>query len=268
MNSPSLLDRLERRYDRFALPGLLRIVASFQAVCFVLLYLKPAAIEALVLSPAAWQNGEIWRFFTFAFIPQSQSLIFIIFVIMLLILIGDLLEAEWGKFRLNVFYFSSVICLWLGVWLGGPYGGYMIGGLASSILDSSLFFAFATLAPRYVLRLYGILPVEARWLALLAAAGLMYALFLSPQYTIPLQWKFLPLIGFVPYAIFAIPLALQRLRHGARVSARRSVFRSESLPVGESFHACKICGRTEVSDPMLEFRIAGDDEEYCAKHLP
>jgi hypothetical protein len=39
-------------------------------------------------------------------------------------------------------------------------------------------------------------------------------------------------------------------------------------PTGESaFHRCKTCGRTEVSDPDLEFRMAEDGEEYCGDHL-
>ena len=268
MTSPSLLDRLERRFGHLAIPGLLRVIASFQVICFVLLYQKPQFIEVLTLTPEAWQNWEVWRFFTFTFIPGTTSLIFIIFVVMILFLIGDLLEAEWGKFRLNLFYFSSVACLWLAVWLSGPFFGSVVGMLANSILSSSLFFAFATVAPRYVLRLYGILPVEARWLALLDAAWLAYVYFISPVKLVPLEWRPLSLLGFLPFALFAVPIAIRHLRHGARVSVRRSVYKSNSLPTAESFHVCKICGRTEVSDPGLEFRISGDDEEYCTDHLP
>jgi hypothetical protein len=118
------------------------------------------------------------------------------------------------------------------------------------------------------LRLYGILPVEARWLALLNAAWLVYLLFISPLRAVPLEWRLLSLLGFLPYALFAAPIAWRQWRHGARVSARRSVYHEKSMPKGESFHQCKVCGRTDVSDPTLEFRIAGDDEEYCVDHLP
>jgi hypothetical protein len=33
-------------------------------------------------------------------------------------------------------------------------------------------------------------------------------------------------------------------------------------------HCCKICGRTELTTPELEFRVSEDGEEYCAEHLP
>ena len=92
--------------------------------------------------------------------------------------------------------------------------------------------------------------------------NLLFEFVAIPPMRVPL------LFALLPYACFALPIAWRRWRHGARVSVRRSVFKSKSLPTGESFHACKICGRTDVSDPTLEFRISSDDEEYCADHLP
>ena len=37
---------------------------------------------------------------------------------------------------------------------------------------------------------------------------------------------------------------------------------------GAAFHRCTGCGRTEQSDPHLDFRVAEDGEEYCLDHLP
>lgn len=34
------------------------------------------------------------------------------------------------------------------------------------------------------------------------------------------------------------------------------------------FHRCHVCGRTEVTNPDLVFRVAADGEEYCQDHLP
>ena len=256
------LDRLERRFDRLAIPGLLRVIASFQVICFVLIYLKPGFQTVLMLTPAAWMDWEVWRFFTFCFIPQTQSLLWIIFAVMILLLIGDQLEAEWGKFRLNLYYAGTVVGLWAGVVLAGPLFGQLVGVQASTLLYSSLFLAFATVVPRYTFMIFFILPVQVRWLAMLNGAFLLFQFFAVPLMRLPL------LLALLPYALFAVPLGLRRWRHGARVAGRRSRFKGESALEGESFHKCKICGRTEVSDPLLEFRIAGDDEEYCVDHLP
>src|SRR6478752_3770986 len=128
MPSPSLLDRCERRFGHLAIPGLLRVIAGFQALCFVLITLNPDFREFLQFSPAAWEKGQIWRFFTFCFIPQTTSVLWIIFVILILIRIGDVLEEAWGKFRLNLYYFSSVIALWVALSVSHPLPAEALAG--------------------------------------------------------------------------------------------------------------------------------------------
>ena len=262
MNSSTLLDRLERRFGHLAIPGLLRVIASFQVICFVLLQLKPGFREVLTLTPAAWENWEIWRFISFTFIPGTNSLIFIIFVVMILLLVGDQLEAEWGKFRLNLYYLATMVCLWAGVLLSGPLFGGIIGSMAGSFLYSALFLAFATVVPNYTFLLFFVLPVKVKWLAVLDGAVLAWQFFSAAPLRLPI------LLALVPYACFALPIAWRRWKEGASVASRRSAWQANSLPSGPAFHACKICGRTEVTDPALEFRISADEEEYCAEHLP
>ena len=262
MTPPSLLDQLERRFGHLAIPGLIRAIASFQVICFILLQMKPGFGQVLALTPAAWQHWEIWRFITFTFIPGTDSLIFIIFVVMILILIGDQLEAEWGKFRLNLYYFATIVCLWAGVLISGPVLGGVIGGMAGTYLYSSLFLAFATVVPNYTFMLFFVLPVKVKWLAVLDGALLAWQFFSIAPLRLPI------LLSLLPYACFALPIAWRLWKHGARVSARRAAYQANAAPAAASFHVCKICGRTEISDPTLEFRIAGDDEEYCSEHLP
>ena len=49
---------------------------------------------------------------------------------------------------------------------------------------------------------------------------------------------------------------------------RRKGFNAKKLPKDEAFHVCAVCGKTEISDPALEFRIGTDGQEYCDEHLP
>ena len=262
MTKPSLLDRLERRLGHLAIPGLLRTIAGFQVICFVLLHLKPEFRQALTLTPAAWEKWELWRFISFTFIPGTDSLIFIIFVVMILFLIGDQLEAEWGKFRLNLYYLATVVCLWAGVLLSGPMFGDIIGGMAGGFLYTALFLAFSTVVPDYTLLVLFVLPVKVKWLAMLNGAALAWQFYADAPLRLPM------LLALLPYACFALPIAWRRWKHGSGVAVRRAAWQSEAAPAGQAFHVCKICGRTEVTDPTLEFRISSDDEEYCAEHLP
>ena len=35
-----------------------------------------------------------------------------------------------------------------------------------------------------------------------------------------------------------------------------------------TMHECAVCGMTEAKDPYMDFRVARDGQEYCARHLP
>ncbi len=64
--------------------------------------------------------------------------------------------------------------------------------------------------------------------------------------------------------------AIAAWRSGAGdLLARRREFRAALAPTSESLHRCKTCGRTERTNPEMEFRVSGaDGEEYCVEHLP
>ena len=76
-----LLDKLERRIGFLAIPGLIRILVGFQALVFLLVLLNPGYLSMIDLDPARVRAGEVWRLFTYIFIPQSTSLFWIIFVL-------------------------------------------------------------------------------------------------------------------------------------------------------------------------------------------
>ncbi len=64
--------------------------------------------------------------------------------------------------------------------------------------------------------------------------------------------------------------AIAAWRSGAGdMMMRRREFRAALVPATEALHRCRTCGRTERTNPELEFRVAGaDGEEYCIEHLP
>src|SRR5262249_30238361 len=49
---------------------------------------------------------------------------------------------------------------------------------------------------------------------------------------------------------------------------RRARVRSHPDSEESPLHQCKICHRTEKSDPLLEFRVGADGSDYCREHLP
>lgn len=258
-----LLDKIERRYHRFGISGLLRVVAGLQAVVFLILLFKPPFVQQLWLIPDFVKNGEIWRLFTISLIPYTNSIIWIIFALMILVWIGDNLEREWGSFRLTLYYISSLFLLSVGAWFQPmPEFSVMVSMQASNILYLSLFMAFAMTFPFQTINIFGILPVQARWLGWLDGAALLYMAYTSPFLRLPI------FLAMIPFLLLAVPVALRTIRQKGQVRVRRETFAANSLPPAEHFNRCEICGRTDTTNPELEFRVTEDGKEYCSEHLP
>ena len=130
------------------------------------------------------------------------------------------------------------------------------------LLSLLIFLAFATTFPNAILNLYGVLPVPAKWLGLLDLGYLIYIFWTVPPLRLGL------VLALVPFLVFALPIWIHNLRHGAKVQVRRAKFTAAQLPEAESFHKCTVCGRTDVSNPELVFRVMDDDTERCQDHLP
>jgi len=251
------LDSLERRWGRWSIPGLLRVVAIVQALMFILIKANPALDPHLQLVPQLVLQGEVWRVLSFVFLPPTMSVIWIIFAVMFLFFIGDILEGAWGSFRLNVYYFSSVLLLNLAAFLTGRGTA-----MEATLLYQSLFLAACMIAPEVEIMLFFVIPVKLKYLGWFTGVMLALTLFLAPG-----AWAAV-LAVIIPFACFVAPTWISQMKHRAGVEGRRRKFVGAQAPEDEAFHTCVTCGVTEQKDPQAEFRIAADGQEYCLKCLP
>lgn len=253
------LDKLERRLGFLAIPGLIRIVAGFTALVF-LLSLNPDFHSLLELKPALIRRGEVWRLVTYIFLPpanltQQFGWLWAIFAIWFLWFIGEGLERAWGPFRITLYFLIGMI--------GTTAAAFLFGvGFSNTILIASLFYAFAYFYPDEIIYLI-IFPLKVKWVAWFSAA-LLFLKFVAGPNSIRVA---LP-IALSNYLIFFGPEFLRALRHRGEVSIRRQRFESSSRSESEPLHKCATCGATELSDPNLEFRVSRDGQEYCMAHLP
>jgi hypothetical protein len=102
--------------------------------------------------------GQVWRVITFVFVPPNMNPLFMLFFMSLYYMIGQSLESEWGGFYFNAFYFLGVIL--------SIIGGFIIGYATIEYINLSLFLAFAILYPNTPLRLFMILPIKIKYLAI------------------------------------------------------------------------------------------------------
>ena len=259
----TFLDRLERRLGFIAIPGLLRYVAALSALVFVLYKIDSSYLRLIDLDVNAVLQGQVWRLVTYIFIPQLGSLlpfpdwVNAAFYVLVLIWMGNGIEATWGSFRLTLFYLIGMI--------GTTIAAFFFGAaFSNSMLFTSLFFAFARFFPDTVMYVAYVLPMKIKWMAWALAAYLLFQfLFQSMAYRAAF------LAAMANYVLFFGPEIYRSAVHRKDVSERRRRFELESRAAeSEPLHRCATCGATENSDPSLEFRVARDGEEYCLAHLP
>lgn len=254
-----MLDKLERRFGRFAIPNLTVILIAGQVVAYLAAQANRDSLRRIVLIPEEVLNGQVYRLLTFMFLPPGSMLLFAFFFWYLFYLMGTSLEYYWGTFRYNVFlvigYLATVAASFL-----------TPSEFATNIfLQSTVFLAFAWLNPRFELRLFFILPVQIRWLALLMWIG--YGIgFFQGTWTIRLQI----LASVLNFFLFFGRDIYYRIKTGRRQMARKAQQFAATRNDPDYFHICAVCGLTDKEDPNMDFRYCSQcsgNEAYCTEHL-
>jgi hypothetical protein len=255
----SLLNRLERIFGRFALPGLSLYLVAGQVAVFVFAWFGRISIEPFLLIPAYVLHGQLWRVLTFLFVPPPVSWVFIAFSWWIFYLMGTALEDFWGVFRYNLFLFIG--------WALTLGAAFLTPGFPASngFIAGSVFLAFAYLNPDFVMYIFFVVPVKIKWLALFTWAIYAAMFVLGPWST---RFQVLAAAGnFLLF--FGLDLFLSaRLRRRRMTGAAQSFGRGSAEP--EARHRCRICGKTELTHPQLDFRYCSKcagEQCYCSEHI-
>lgn len=270
------LDRFCYKHPRLSIPGLMRYIVIGSVLVFLLdsfsLGGKLLASNLLSFNASAILHGQVWRLVTFIFVPYTHDIIAFVFTLYLYYFIGNSLEREWGSNKFTIFYFFGVI---LNILVG-----FLVGSASMYYVNMSMFFAFATLYPNLQFLLFFIIPVKAKWLAWIDAAYFAFAVLrflLGGHFLLAL----LPIIAILNYLLFfATDISNQvsywKRRAGFRANARPRGpkvvnFHDAKTKTKENYlHKCAVCGRTDVSDPKMEFRYCSRCNGYycyCADHI-
>lgn len=279
------LNKLERKFGRYAISNLMYYIIILYAAGFVLNLVNPLFYyQYLSLDASMILEGQVWRIFTFIIQAPSSSLVFIIFSLYLYYMIGKQLEYAWGAFRFNLYFFSGMFFTVIGAILA-----YLLTGLVLPMdtwyLNMSLFFAFAALYPDVQFLLFFVIPVKVKWLALIDGLYFLYAVVQAflPAYgggVYGVYYKANALAAFIAILNFLLfflgsrnmqpysPKQMKRKQDFKRKVNRAS--RPVNVYANGAKHRCAVCGRTELDDPNLEFRYCSKcngNYEYCQDHL-
>ncbi len=176
MYGNSFLDKLDRKFGRYALKNLMTVIVIGTAIVWLLrmLVYSRTGVDItawLYFNKAAILKGEVWRVVTFVFVPETYNLITFVLSLYFYWLIGNSLENTWGSFKFDLFYLCGL--------LGAIVSGFITGYATVDYLHLSLFLAFALLYPDHQLLLFYFLPIKVKWLALIDLVGLVLLLIFS-----------------------------------------------------------------------------------------
>ena len=220
-------------------------------------------------------QGQIWRLITYPLTYRIDNLLLMAVSLFCYYSIGRAMESIWGTLRFNLFYLTGVIMM--------DVYCLIFGGTASvTYLNLSLFLSYATLFPDAQFLLFFIIPVKAWIFALFDLAIVVMDLLLYP-----FPYNLFSVISLANYFLFFGKDVLNVLPMSWRVRAKRG-FKKQSQPKPKVIpfdaaprstkaapqavytHRCTICGRTDVSNPELEFRYCSRCKGYycyCEDHI-
>lgn len=229
-------------------------------------------------------QGQFWRLFTYplTYGVGSNNLLLVALSLFVYYSLGRAMENVWGTFKFNLFYLTGIVLMDIYCM---AFGGYA----SVTYLNLSLFLGYATMYPDAHFLLFFIIPIKAWFFALFDLALVLFDLF-----TAPFPTNFFSVISIANYFLFfgsdvlnVIPVSWQmnvrRLfrKRSAKVSGKGqpkvipfpkagSYEATVTTPKAPYTHRCTICGRTDISDPDLEFRYCSRCNGYycyCQDHI-
>ena len=236
----------------------------------------------LCFNRTAILHGQVWRLFTYPLTLLQDNILFQLITLLCYFSLGQAMEHLWGTFKFNLFYLTGVVMMDI-------YS--MIFNCTASVyyLNMSLFLSYATMYPQASFLLFFIIPIKAWVFALIDLLIVFAGLFARP-FT---AYNFFPLIALANYFLFfgkdvlnVIPVSwmanLRRLFRKltpTKKSGRPKVIpfpsagsyeATTATPKAPYTHRCTVCGRTDVSNPELEFRYCSRCKGYycyCQDHI-
>lgn len=274
-----LINKLERRFGRYAIRNLPAIMIGLYAAGYLLSAFAPAILGYLTLEPYyIIHELHIWRILTWVIVPPDSLGIFTIIMLFFYFSIGQTLERTWGSFRFNLYILSGILFTIIGAFLlyalypsGGRY--VLFGRLFSTYyINMSIFLAFALTYPDMQVLLYFIIPVKMKWM------GILYGILIVVSFY-QTNWAgrvaiIASLLNFIIFFFLYSDIKKRARRLTPQEIMRRQNFKknvskAQGTTAGPR-HRCTICGRTELDDPKLEFRYCSKCDgayEYCNDHL-
>lgn len=241
-------------------------------------------------------SGQVWRLISYplCYLTEMTHPLLGLISLYFFYWCGSVLEQYWGTLRSNFYYLCGIVLTDLAaILIGlvgraefGSFGAMLAGTIGAEFVNMSLLLAVATLLPEQPIHIWFVIPVKMKWLAWLDVGLTVYRMIDTALMMIRVRAFYftlflgllVPLVAIVNYLLFfgkdAAAILPDFIRYRpTRKSWKRAAKQGQVYDVGtvrrpagtsgagrgdKARFRCTVCGRTELSNPGLEFR-------YCSK---
>lgn len=298
------MKELRRKFNRWCfvnrnkgIPNLMLYICLGSGLVYLMSLMNGGSVlySLLAFDKAKILQGQIWRLFTYVFTyQQGGNPILVIISLVCYYSLARAMEQVWGSLRFNLFYLSGILLMDIFAMICSPVSNGQMGteaemysylfssfysGRMAYYLNLTLLIGYATMYPDAQFLIFFVIPVRAWILGLLYLVLNVIELFnlMVPSFLFP--HCLFPLVGFGNYILFfgkdvknLLPFSLRAKFMRKKPQAKRTgtiPFRPGE-PKANYTHKCAVCGRTDVSNPELEFRYCSRCAGYhcyCQDHI-
>lgn len=283
------MSNFEKKFGKYAIKNISLVLILFYGCGYLINWINPAFLNYLTLNPyAILFKGQIWRLVTWLIVPPEGFNFFTLIMLYFYYSIGTTLENTWGTYRYNLYLFLGMIFTALGsfvmmgfvylfqrevlvVYGAEYYFAFLSAMFSTYYVNMSIFLAFAATFPNMQVLLFFFIPVKVKIL------GIIYGVLLVYNFIVGYGDKYLSaanrfVIGASLLNFIVFFFTSRNMIHmSPKQVKRRQDFRREVKRTTKSTrHKCAVCGRTEETNPELEFRFCSKCDgnyEYCQDHL-
>ena len=269
------IDRYCSLHPRLGIPGLMRYIVIANAAIYIFSLFDQSGLLLSVLAMDAWSvlHGQIWRIVTFVLIPAGSSPLSVLLSLFFYFWLGESMERLWGSTKFTVYYASGMLLNVLATFLALLLDGFAFPLYGAGYVNAALFFAYALTYPDAMVRVFYIIPVKMKWLAILEAvvyaAAVVYGIVMGAW-----GYALTPIVAMLNLFVFFSPDFYRkadtvRTRNRREAVQFRKAVKEQQRQKGYN-HKCEVCGRTDTEHPTLQFRYCSKCSGYhcfCEDHI-
>ena len=284
---------MSKRYNRFerfcfrhrdkGIPNLMLYICLGSALVYLYAQISSSNLlyYLLCFDRTSILKGQVWRLITYPLtFGYGYNILLLAIALFCYYSLGRAMENVWGTLKFNLFYLCGIVMMDIYCMIFGGYADV-------SYLNLSLFLSYATMFPDSRFLLFYIIPVKAWIFALFDLALVVLDLF-----TNSFPNNLFSVISIANYLLFFGRDVLNVIPMSWRVNASRFFRRTKASPTKKAkvipfpnagsyeatvakpeapyTHKCTVCGRTDVTNPELEFRYCSRCKGYycyCEDHI-